>query len=242
MNATKKMIYSAITFLVVSFFAFSSASATMIYLDKDAQGEGNKGASFRPSDGSGGLANFVMTGRSSIDPTQPFVADAAGLGGTVFIDKKGAGVQTAEGSGSKGISGSGEHENEELIFTYDAPVYLNSLAMSLNDINFGRGACNKDDPVIFLSVGGSGDFGVMIQEAEILAAFTSTGKKTGVVDFSRFTSISGDTSIDAFKFRETNDHVYVTGASTGAPVPEPSTMAVLGLGGVLIFVRRKFTA
>ncbi len=216
----------------------SPAAAGIIGLNADAQGSGNKGASFRPVDAVGAPAAFVLTSRFSIDHTNPFVATASGLAGTVYIDRKGGGVQTAKPDGSKGISGGGGHKDEELIFTYDSPVLLSGLLVGLNDIDFGNGTGDKDDPVIFLSLAGSGTYGVTILESEIYAAFTSTGRKQGTVDFGLFTSVSPSTGIDGFKVRETNDHIYVDVGTTGTPVPEPASLVLIAVGGCLTIIRR----
>jgi len=45
----------ALALAIVVFGAASAASATIITFDKDTQGEGNKGAGFRPVDSLGGL-------------------------------------------------------------------------------------------------------------------------------------------------------------------------------------------
>ena len=188
----RRLSYVLAAMVLATLVIAQKAEASLVPLDKPTQGEGNKGASFRPADGMGGLAGFVMTARSSIDETQPLVAAASGLSGTTIIDKdKGAGVQTASASGSKGISGGGAHKDEEMIFTYDTAIPLNSIVLSLNDIEFGSGSLDKDDPIIFLSVAGSGSFGATIVEAEVFAAFTSTGSKMGEVDFGLFTSLVG---------------------------------------------------
>ena len=216
----------------------SPVSADMIPLDEAAQGGGNMGASFRPADPDGGSATFVLTARWSIDPAEPFIADALGLVGTVFIGAKGAGVQTDKPDGSPGISGAGDHNDEELIFTYDAPVYLDSIQIILEQINFGVGVADKDDPVIFLSLAGTGVYGVTILESEIVGAFTSTGQNTGTVDFGAFTSLAGDTGIDGFKVRETNDHIYVNGATASSPIPEPAVLTMMAIGAVAMLRRR----
>jgi hypothetical protein len=218
-----------------------AASAAIITLDEATQGKGNKGILFRPSDGAGGYANFVMTARTMIDPAQPLVADAPGSVGTVYIDKdqEGAGVRTIDDDGSKGISGGGMHQDEELIFTYDVPIHLDSLLIGMANIDFGKGPGDKDEPVLFLSVAGSGGFGITLTELQIKAAFTFTGDGQGTIDLSKVTSLPGDTAIAAFKLRETLGHTSVLFVSTGILIPEPATMSLLVIGAVPLIGRRK---
>jgi len=244
MHKTINKLAAASLFSCALVLSASTAFADMIALDKATQGGGNKGANYRPVDEFGVEASFYITARTAIDHTQPFFADAAGSVGTIIIEDgkgdKGAGVQDAAGKGSKGISGASGDKDEELIFWYDQAVTLDSLSIMLRDIDFGSGASHKDDPVIFLSVAGTGAFGVTIQEAEISNAFTSTGNKRGTVDFGSFTSLAGDTAITAFKIRATNDHFSVGAASGGsAAVPEPGALSLLAMGGVAMF-KRKF--
>ncbi len=243
MHKTISKLAAASVFSCALVLGASTAFADMIALDKATQGGGNKGANYRPVDEFGVPANFYMTARTAIDHTQPFFADAAGSVGTVVIDggkrDKGAGVQNAAGEGSKGISGASGDEDEELIFWYDQAVTLGSLSIMLRDIDFGSGGGHKDDPVIFLSLAGTGAFGVTVQESEIVSAFTSAGNKRGTVDFGSFGSLAGDTAITAFKIRATNDQFSVTGAATGTPVPEPGALSLLAIGGVAVF-KRKF--
>ncbi len=223
--------------------ATSNMSASMIVLNKSTQnGGGNMGASYRPFDEFGLAVNFMMTARSQIDTGAPYDAYASGSIGTIIIDGgrggKGAGVQNAIAEGSKGISGTGPDGHEELIFTYDNAVFLNSLVISLRDIKFGGGTGDKDDPVIFLSIAGSGTYGVTIQESTILGAFTSTGNKRGTIDFGSL-GLAADTQIVAFKIRETYGRFSVTALGTGTPIPEPGTLGLLAIGGVGM-LRRKF--
>ena len=232
-------------------FGGSTAFADMITLDKATQGGGNKGTSYRPVDEFSAEVNFYMTARTVIDMSSPYDPDATGQVGTIMIDDgrgdKGAGVQDINADGSKGISGTGALGDEELIFWYDQAVTLGSLSIMLRDIDFGIGSDDKDDPVIFLSLAGTGTFGVTIQETEISNAFTSTGNNRGTVDFGSFASLSGlaaDTAIAAFKIRATNGHFSVTGAGTGAEtggaaIPEPSVLSLLAVGGAGL-LRRKF--
>jgi len=234
--------YAALMMLLALLVCAAPGLAGDIVLDKDTQGQGNKGLSYRPADGMGGFATFVLTARSSVDETQPLVAGALGSPGTVVVDKdKGTGVQDSGAGGSEGISGGGGDKDEELIFTYDVPVFLYSIQLGLADIEFGSGVGEKDDPVIFLSLASSGVFGVTIQEAEILSAFTGTDK-TGTVDFNSFTSLAGNSQIAAFKIRETNDHIFVNTISPGVEIPEPSLCSLMIAGAVLLVGRRRARA
>jgi hypothetical protein len=245
-----------IAILAVLALSFTAVHAEMIQLDKATQGDGNKGASYRPwTDATQTqAADFVITARTNIDELAPLVPDATGLAGTVYIDKDkkggkvhGAGVQTASGGGSKGISGGGGDRDEELIFTYDQAVYLSGVSIRLGDIEFGNGVGDKDDPVIFLKTAGSQVFDVILTEADIATGFTQIGaadKKYGQVDFNSFIAtaeLNDDTAIVAFAVRETNGHLYVNGVSNanGNVVPEPATMALLAFGGMMIASRRR---
>lgn len=108
----------------------------------------------------------------------------------------------------------------------------------LKDIDFGTGTGDKDDPIIFLSVAGTGTYGITIQTSEIIGAFTSTGGKEGTVDFGGFTSLPGHTQITAFKVRETNDHIALSGVADGV-IPEPGTLGLLVIGSSLVMLKRK---
>ena len=225
-------------------------AAAAALLDATVQGAGNKGALFRPQDGSGNPANFVLTARSGVDEFAPTTANAPGPAGTVCIDATGAGVQSSAGTKSCGISGvGGTTRDEELIFTYDPGVLtpLDSIVLGLVDIDFGTGVGNQDDPVIFLYLDSAPTLGVVIEENVILAAFTPTGSLTGTVDFGLFASLtslsvlSGNPAISAFKIRETNSHIYVNLLSDdGYTVGEPMTLALFGAGlAGLGWIRRR---
>lgn len=219
----------------------SVASAALTSFTEQAQGDGNKGFSWIPLDSEGNPSAFTMTARSSVDSSQPFSANAAGDPGTVYIKRgsKGAGVQDSGYGGSSGISGGGGDKDEELIFTYESPVSLDSILLELNDIEFVGGRRNndeKDNPVLFISHTGSGLFDT-VTEDDIVSAFTFTGDKTGILDFGELSSLLGYTEIDAFKIRETNGHIYVNSLSQASaspvPVPTPSAFLLGGLGTVL---------
>jgi len=224
----------------------SVASAALTSLTEDAQGEGNKGFSWIPLDSEGNPSAFTMTARSSVDSSQPFSANAAGDLGTVYIKRgsKGAGVQDSSYGGSSGISGGGRDKDEELIFTYESPVSLDSILLELNDIQFVGGHHNrdeKDNPVLFISERGSGLFNT-VKEVDIVSAFTFTADKKGILDFGALSPLLGYTEIDAFKIRETNGHLYVNSLSqvyvnslsqaSTVPVPAPSALLLGGLGTV----------
>lgn len=236
--------------LVITSLAITSISRADIitYLDKNRQGEGNKGLSYRPLDEYANPAYFTMTARSSIDMGNPFDSDASGSLGTVYIDDHGAGVQSESKEGSKGISGKGKHGNEELIFTFDGPVAVSDIILGIIDIEFGT-TCHdgddddhkdeKDNPVIFLSEAGSNIFAYTILEDEIENAFSYNDHSDdkGIVDFSLFTSLSNDLMIDSFIIRETNDHIEVN--MIGNPIPSPASLCLFGIGSFCIYSRRR---
>ena len=214
------------------------SQAAITDLTSATQGEGNKGMAWVPI----GSQGFEITARSSVDENDPFSYNASGSTGTIYVENKGAGVQDGTGGGSKGISGAGGDQNEELIFTFDNPVSLDSILLELNDIEFGKGLDDKDDPVIFISQAGSGLHNI-IEEGNILSAFDFTDDKTGIIDFGDFSTLLGYSEIDTFTIRETHDHIYVNGISEPAlsptPVPAPGALVLASLGTSLAGFLRK---
>jgi hypothetical protein len=206
------------------------ASAAITELTSSAQGKGTKGFSWTPLDTDGNPANFTITARSHIAYWKPFEADAWGHSGTIYVDKddKGIGVQNYLYGGSAGISGGGKDKDEELIFTFNAPTALDSVFLEINELEFGNGLNDKDDPVLFVSQAGSGVFNT-ITEVDILnnSAFTFTAGKRGTLNFGALYPLLGYTEIDTFKIRETRDHIYVTGLSGTSPVPVPAPGAFM---------------
>ncbi len=211
-----------------------TAQGANVLLDKGHQGEGNMGTPFRPIDESGSPAVFELTAHTMVDMMAPFDPNASFQTGTVHI-QDGAGVQAISGGGSMEISGGATLQNEELIFTFDNPVLASEIILGLIHVDFGDGPGDRDDPVIFLS--NAADpvvFEHVIKEAEIQANFTPTVGQDGLVDFSGFRMPRPGLLIDSFMVRETNSHVAVN-----LFVPEPATLFLLALGGLMV-IRRRF--
>lgn len=215
----------------------ANAGSIAVFLDEDHQGKGNKGLEFRPVDESGSLADFLLTAMRSIDDSAPFDPWAAGLAGTVYIGKhnKGAGVQTADGHGSKLISGGGGHKDEQLMFTFDTLALSFSIRLGLSEFDVGSGLDHKDDPVLFITFS---DLSIQVlTEVDYLSAFQSTGRKEGFIDFSLL-DLDG-AAIDSLWVRETNGHIGVNGIEYSVvPLPPALAWGGLGLLGAMFGARR----
>ncbi len=233
----KPITLCALTVALLACASVANAGSINVLLDEEHQVKGNKGVEFRPVDLAGDLAGFLMTARSSIDADSPFDPDASGLVGTVYIDKDGAGTQTASASGSKGISGGGGHKDEELVFSFDVVALASSIELGLIKFKPGGGLGHKDDPVLFLNISGM-DQTVTLDETEYLSAFISTGRDTGIIDFGLL-GFGSDSLIESFAVRETGSHIEVNALSyTVVPLPAPLMLGLAGLAGIG-FVRRR---
>ncbi len=233
----KPITLSALTVALLACAGVANAGSINVLLDEEHQGRGNKGAEFRPVDMMGDLAGFLMTARSSIDANSPFDPNASGLAGTVYIDRNGAGTQTAGASGSKGISGGGGHKDEELVFTFDVLALTSSIKLGLIMFKPGNGLGDKDDPVLFLNFSGM-DETVTLDETEFLSAFMSTGRDTGIIDFGLL-GFGSDSLIESFAVRETGSHIEVNSMSYSlVPLPAPVLLGLVGLAGMGLARRR----
>jgi hypothetical protein len=228
------------------------AISVTVDLDKDAQGEGDKGPSFRPPG-----ADLVMTARWGLANGLTY-NDGQNPGhtpGRVYVDNNGTGVWATAydnkgklDGGSNGISGGGPHGQEQLIFTFDSSVFLNSLIVGLIDFDFGSKIGDKDDPIFFLLLKDSSFFGV--NEALLKPAFTLTGDKAGYVDLSLLNvpGLAGNSLIDVLTIHNAKEHYEVSSLTYEiAPVPidpvvpEPVTLfaAFAGICAVAGYLRRR---
>lgn len=160
--------------------------------------------SIRPETTTGDDAPFVVTARTQIDKNSPTNPNASGSTGKVYVTGDGMGVKKSDCSGNSPINGSGNEQEQELIFTFDSPVLADSIIVTLNQLSFG-----SDQPVIFLSSTSSSGYDYTILEAEIQAASTNIGGSRYEVEFADFTSTTSNLLIDAFKVREITDAIYV---------------------------------
>ncbi len=233
------------------------ATSVTVGLDKATQGKGNKGTDFRPSIGAD-FADFVMTAKWGLIADGQTYDDGQNpdqTPGLVYVDDAGTGVWATDWKtggrhdgdfdpGSKPISGGGPHGQEQLIFTFDSPVSLNSLTVGLVQFKF-----SDDDPIFFLLL--SDNSFITVNETALLPAFTATGgskSEAGYVDLSKLTVpasnplISALTVHNADKHFEVNSLTYEMSLDEPIPaVPEPLTLfaTLAGIGAIAGYVRRR---
>ncbi|MBW2414455.1 MAG: PEP-CTERM sorting domain-containing protein [Deltaproteobacteria bacterium] len=262
-----KRFLGASLVLVGGLVLTSVAHATTISVDLSKNGlnggEGNKGTSLVPLDTGSSSAPFTITAETMVDMTLPFSPEPGSDTGTIYI-KDGAGVQDINGDGSKEISGGGALQNEDLVFSLDSPILMSAFMVDLVKLDgiTGDPLFNKDSPVLFVSASSTpGMWDWLITEAELASIIDMDGSgKLGTIDFGLITSGLDCTTalaacavvsaldpttiaIDAFKFRETQGHVAVSGVTVDleATVPEPTALLLLAGGlAALTGARRKF--
>jgi len=224
---------------------------------------GNLGTSLSLFDGA-----VTVTARTRIDPSSPYDYSPQGIEGTIFHEKSsdplkgGLGVQDA-GSGSKGISGGGPRQNEQLVFTYhQGGALAGAIGVQLNAVEFGSKAITngfanleKSDPLMWIEY----DFGqiFVVNEYSLFNAATPLGKtKTGTIlgdtnrtfseslsyqiDFANIAGLNQNATVTSFTIRETSGHTFVKAFNAGV-VPEPSGAALImaGYGFLMMFRRRR---
>ncbi|MGQ9662052.1 MAG: VPDSG-CTERM sorting domain-containing protein, partial [Kiritimatiellia bacterium] len=225
-------------------------------------GEGNKGEAWRPPNAvfeitaRWGLSDNDNTGTGSYDPKQnpdngldasgnPLTGPTPGL---VYQDADGLGVWAEKyklgktglvlDGGSAAISGGGPHGNEELIFTFDYDVLLDSITVGLVQIDMS--GKKGDDPIFFIT--GSYGSEIGIPESTLFSIFNDTGNKSGYVNFNDLTLFSNpNETVRYFRTRELSSHyevAFLRHETSSGSVPDGGAtagllgLALFGLGGL----------
>ena len=203
-----------------------AGTLTTVYFDGDHQGgSGNYGELFTPFDDVGLLAALTVTARTAIAPLDPFDPYAAGLPGTIYLASSGAGVQDQAGNGSSQISGLKEDGIEELILTFNVPVPVDSLRLTLKRYQAGSGLDSYDDPLVFVSL----TDGSMITFSE-LNGIVEGPDQTGTLDLGSL--LDPMATVQSITVRELRRHVRLD-SITFVNVPAPGSIVLLGLAGFL---------
>jgi len=173
--------------------------------------------------------------------------DSSGLvPGNVWIDsRKGAGVIAYPPTGGK-RGGKRDHalnakkdSFDELIFDFVEPVFVGSVQLGLYDYKSG-----KDETTLTLTMSADGTQ-IVFDDSQWSQAIVSQQKKTMIIDLGVLGNSYGygsGTLIDTLNVSQSRGNIYVNSidiAESATPVPEPTTLALLGMG-CLVFVRKKF--
>ncbi len=215
--------------VVLALTAVGSARAgtlTTVYFDGAHQGgNGNYGELFTPSDDAGLLAWLTVTARTAIAPLDPFDLYATGLPGTVYLGGSGGGVQDQAGLGSTQVSGLAEDAIEELILTFDVPVPVDSLQLTLKQYKPGNGLDSYDDTLVFVLL----TDGNVLTFSELNGIVEGTGQ-TGTLDLASL--LDPLATVQSIVVREIRRHVALD-SLTFVNVPAPGSIVLLGLAGFL---------
>jgi hypothetical protein len=132
--------------------------------------------------------------------------------------------------GSDAISGGGPHGKEELIFTFDNSVLLDSVSVGFIMLNpDGKTPTEwKDDPALYIT----GSYGTEVEISEATLFGILGGVDSGVLNFSDLTLFSNpNETVDYFRVRNLEEHFEVSSLSYAIP-DGGSMLALLGLAGL----------
>lgn len=154
--------------------------------------------------------------------------------GTVYLNKgkKGLGVQNLDGRGGEGISGRGGESDEALVFDFIRNVEASSLKVGLSDYDK-----KKDEPVISLMLSDGAELVFNKKDKNWKEAVTFVRKKEAVLDLGVLLGQDFNSHVTGLSVTETKDGIYVN--SITYHTPEPATVALLSLGGLILCIRRR---
>ncbi len=225
-----RLLHIAIIGSVLAASGMASADSVTVFLNAPHQGEGDKGAEFRPVDEHGGLSSIVLSALSSIDGSNPFDPAAASLDASVYVDKYGTGVMVGDEWDFMGISGRGADGDQQLNIAFDDPTLASSIDIGLMKFNSGGSLGQNDDAILFIHLADDDDV-LVLDETEYMSAFVSTGRNRGYIDFE--TLGLGDALVDWIGVRETRNHIEVNSVTfASVPLPAPLLLGLAGLIGV----------
>ena len=208
--------------IIIVLFLTSTSLGTLIDLTDKGLGlqKGNYGTSLQINDL---ITLAALTRINGIDSQQ----------GTIYVEKnKGIGVQNSYAGGSKGISGSGDDQDEALVFNFSSGVSTNGFTVGLNEYE------QKADNTIINMLFGSGlEMSFDKTNANWTGALTSLSRTNVNVNIGQLVGANFSNQIKRLTVSETQGHIYVNciGYDGGSiTVPEPTTIAMLGFG-LMIF-------
>lgn len=155
--------------------------------------------------------------------------------GTVYLDRddRGLGLQTLFGHGSKGISGGGPDADEALYLNFVDEVYASSVVVGLNEYRE-----NDDDPIITLFLVGGGELAFTRSHQNWNSAVTSLGGKKVAINLGKLVGQGFSGLVNSVSVTETAGHIYLNSIQY-ENIPEPATIALLGLGSLVLFNSKK---